>query len=197
MSNETWHFSFAKYLELRFHGNAYYRRQMSATDTLTLACACSHPLHTEHFHYFGCRDLVASFKFTPITLKEISLSPVSICIGQESELLPRLVEGIRLVAQCGYGLHAVITEWLSALMPECTATKLETSIAHLIEQQVGIFISHIPSPYYLYLIPYHLIQIYRSNKKNLIIIRFSRNSFKFNIQCTVKYQGSINKSLRI
>ena len=140
MSNETWHFSFAKYLELRFHGNAYYRRQMSATDTSTLTCACSHPLHTEHFHYFGCRDLVASFKFTPITLKEISLSPVSISIGQETELLPRLVEGIRLVAQCGYGLHAVIAEWLSALMLECTATKLETSVGHLIDQQVGIYI---------------------------------------------------------
>jgi len=141
MSNETWHFSFAKYLELRFHGNAYYRRQMSSdADASTLACACSHPLHTEHFHYFGCRDLVASFKFTPITLKEISLSPVPISIGQEPDLLHRMVEGIRLVAQCGYGLHAVIAEWLSAMTPECTGTKLEASVAHLTEQQVDIFV---------------------------------------------------------
>ena len=166
MSNDTWHFSFAKYLELRFHGNAYYRRQMSdvdpptptatptatatltptvtppntsnTSDSSTLTCACSHPLHTEHFHYFGCRDLVASFKFTPIVLKEMVLSPVSIAISVEEALLPRLMEGIRHVAQCGHGLHAVVAEWLTALIAECQATKLETCVAHLIDQQVSI-----------------------------------------------------------
>ncbi len=55
MATETWSVSFAKYLELRFHGDAYKRH--GAGDS-----RCGHSLHQDHFQYFGFKDIVASFK---------------------------------------------------------------------------------------------------------------------------------------
>lgn len=135
MSTETWHFSFAKYLELRFYGHAYCRRQLTGPHSVP-ACACPHPLHTEHFHYFGCRDLVASFKYAPVALKEILLAQPAIAISLEANLLPLLIEEIRLVAQYGHGLYAAIGEWLKALTAECTGTKLESQVVAMVEQQM-------------------------------------------------------------
>lgn len=53
ISRDTWSFSFAKYLELRFHGSIYNRRGNPG---------CQHSLHHDHYQYFGCKNLVASFK---------------------------------------------------------------------------------------------------------------------------------------
>lgn len=152
MSAETWHFSFAKYLELRFYGHAYCRRQMNGggcAASAPVSCACSHPLHTEHFHYFGCRDLVASFKYAPIQLKEIVLAPGAIAMQPETDLLARLIEDIRQVAQHGHGLYTSLAEWLQALMAECmgggggggganssSSNKLETQLATMVEQSI-------------------------------------------------------------
>ncbi|XP_052764126.1 1-phosphatidylinositol 3-phosphate 5-kinase-like isoform X2 [Mya arenaria] len=65
MSIETWHLSFSRYLELRFHGDNFVRRG----DT------CPHSLHHENFQYFGYQDTVASFKYSAIKLKEIKAPP--------------------------------------------------------------------------------------------------------------------------
>jgi 1-phosphatidylinositol-3-phosphate 5-kinase len=56
MSADTWSLSFAKYLELRFHGGMYRRRGQAGT-------VCPHSLHHEHYQYFGMRNIVASFKY--------------------------------------------------------------------------------------------------------------------------------------
>ncbi len=65
-----------RYLELRLHGTAYCRRRADAAGAGVgpVRCACRHPLHTDHFHYFGCRDLVASFKYTPVVLSDVVLA---------------------------------------------------------------------------------------------------------------------------
>lgn len=55
MSLDTWNMSFAKYLELRFHGSVYTRRAGVSV--------CSHSLHHEHYQYFGCKQIVASFRW--------------------------------------------------------------------------------------------------------------------------------------
>lgn len=54
MSTDTWSFSFAKYLELRFYGGIYTKRGNEG---------CQHSLHHDHCHYFGYKNLVASFKY--------------------------------------------------------------------------------------------------------------------------------------
>ena len=136
MSYDTWHYSFAKYLELRFYGNSYCRRQMPPLVESTLSCACPHSLHTEHFHYFGCRDLVASFKYTPVTLRETVLPPTCMATTIDPDLVGRLIEQVRFVAQCGHGLYASIGDWLGALTPECMGTKLEACLSSMIEQQI-------------------------------------------------------------
>lgn len=53
MSTDTWSFSFAKYLELLFHGNIYSRRGNPP---------CPHNLHHDNLHYFGYKNIVACFK---------------------------------------------------------------------------------------------------------------------------------------
>ncbi|KAH3709788.1 hypothetical protein DPMN_069253 [Dreissena polymorpha] len=55
MSEETWNLSFARYLELRFHGDKFVRR--NGLDT-----GCYHSLHHDNFQYFGLKDTVAAFK---------------------------------------------------------------------------------------------------------------------------------------
>ena len=54
MSTDTWNISFAKYLEIRFHGSVFQRRASAEP--------CAHSLHHDHFQYFGFKDTVASFK---------------------------------------------------------------------------------------------------------------------------------------
>jgi 1-phosphatidylinositol-3-phosphate 5-kinase len=53
MSADTWSFSFAKYLELKFYGGVYSRRGNTP---------CGHSLHHDHYQYFGFKNSVASFK---------------------------------------------------------------------------------------------------------------------------------------
>lgn len=53
MSADTWSYSFAKYLELVFHGHVYSRRGK---------IACPHSLHQDLYQYFGFKNYVATFK---------------------------------------------------------------------------------------------------------------------------------------
>lgn len=53
MSRDTWSFSFAKFLELKFHGSLYTRRGN---------IVCSHNLHHDNIQYFSYNNLVASFE---------------------------------------------------------------------------------------------------------------------------------------
>ena len=55
MSLDTWSMSFAKYLELHFHSSSYGRRGCLES--------CTHSLHHDHYQYFGCRKIVASFRY--------------------------------------------------------------------------------------------------------------------------------------
>lgn len=54
MSTDTWSFSFAKFLEFKVHGYMYGRRGKNET--------CTHSIHHDHVHYFGFRNIVASFQ---------------------------------------------------------------------------------------------------------------------------------------
>ncbi len=135
MSSETWHLSFAKYLELRLYGHAYCGRQINSGSSVTSApsCAYTHPLHTEHFHYFACRDLVASFIYSPIQLKEIILAQPAIAISRVTALLDKLIEEDRVVAQFGLGLYSQIGGWNQANSP---SSKFEPSLTAMVEEQV-------------------------------------------------------------
>ncbi|KAG8034945.1 hypothetical protein G9C98_008021, partial [Cotesia typhae] len=66
MSSDTWSLSYAKYLELRFYCSAYTNRSSET---------CSHSLHHDYNQYFSRGNMLAIFKYTTISLWEISLPP--------------------------------------------------------------------------------------------------------------------------
>ncbi|KAF5299848.1 hypothetical protein FQA39_LY11385 [Lamprigera yunnana] len=107
MSRDTWSFSFAKYLELRFYGGIYSRRGSSG---------CSHSLQHDHFQYFGYKNLVASFKYTPVQLWEISLPPPLITITYDIAAQQiHLIEEIKMLALKGHEIYNLIGDKLLVL----------------------------------------------------------------------------------
>lgn len=65
MSEETWHVSLAKYLELTFF----------AADYRVGGDLCPHSYHHRHVRYFGKDSLTMYFEYQPINLLEVTLSP--------------------------------------------------------------------------------------------------------------------------
>lgn len=61
MSENTWKYSFGKYLELSFWSSEIKAR----------ADICPHDLHRDHLRYFGYRDMALRVHYDPITLLEI------------------------------------------------------------------------------------------------------------------------------
>ena len=66
MSEETWKYSFGKYLELTFYHSKLLSRSHS----------CTHDLHRDHFRYFSFQNLAVRFEYENITLFEISGPPM-------------------------------------------------------------------------------------------------------------------------
>ncbi|KAL9028813.1 MAG: hypothetical protein Q9196_002874 [Gyalolechia fulgens] len=61
MSENTWKYSFGKYLELSFLSKDVHAR----------ADVCPHDLHRDHLRYFGFKDLALRVHYDPITLLEV------------------------------------------------------------------------------------------------------------------------------
>ncbi|KAJ3257004.1 1-phosphatidylinositol-3-phosphate 5-kinase [Boothiomyces macroporosus] len=66
MSEETWKYSFGKYLELTFYHSKVECR----------ATACSHDIHKDHIRYFSFRNLTIKFEYVNITLFEVCVPPM-------------------------------------------------------------------------------------------------------------------------
>ncbi|XP_050300649.1 1-phosphatidylinositol 3-phosphate 5-kinase [Anthonomus grandis grandis] len=110
LSADSWSYSFAKYLELRFHGEIFNRRGQSP---------CTHSLHHDHFHYFGYKNYVASFKYSSINIWEISLPPTVIEFTYDlNSLNSDLIEEAKLLAQKGHDVLAFIQEKAAGILLE-------------------------------------------------------------------------------
>lgn len=118
MSSGSWSFSFAKFLELRFHGFAYTRRQDS----------CTHSLHQDHYLYFGLGSVVASFKYTSIMLWEISLPPPMIHISYDSVQQVNVIEEIKKLALKGYDVYSNILERLCMISSDTDVCSLKQQL---------------------------------------------------------------------
>lgn len=107
MSTDTWSFSFAKYLELKFHGSKYTPRGNTP---------CQHSLHHDHYQYFGYKNYVASFSYSPIEIWEISLPPPVIKLNVDLELQHQmLIDDIKELAQKGHDIFSAISEKISVI----------------------------------------------------------------------------------
>lgn len=67
MSEETWKYSFGKYLELTFHHKS---------PVLLCTQECPHDIHRYHSRYFGLKDISVSFEFDEIQLYEVFVPPM-------------------------------------------------------------------------------------------------------------------------
>lgn len=120
MSQDTWSLSFAKYLELKFHGYVYTRRD---------DVACQHSLHHDHLQYFTKKNMLAIFKYNKISQWEISLPPPFISIMYDSKQQANVLEEIKSLAYKGDEVFSSVREKLSTL--------LEPEAMNLAKQQLA------------------------------------------------------------
>ncbi|RUS21584.1 hypothetical protein BC937DRAFT_92159 [Endogone sp. FLAS-F59071] len=76
MSEETWKYSFGKYLELTFHH-------------LELLCQpdiCPHDIHRDHVRYFGYKNVAIRFQCEPIELFEVAVPPMRLFTAPETKI---------------------------------------------------------------------------------------------------------------
>ncbi|KAK3611164.1 hypothetical protein CHS0354_026571, partial [Potamilus streckersoni] len=112
MSIDTWNMSFAKFLELRFHCGIFTRRASGEP--------CQHSLHHDHYLYFGFKDIVASFKYTPIKLKDIAIPPFVVHRVPEIHNVNfgQLKEETKRLTNKGIDLYSCVLEYVVKLKAE-------------------------------------------------------------------------------
>ncbi|KAL5017949.1 hypothetical protein ScPMuIL_003671 [Solemya velum] len=112
MSMDTWNMSFAKYLELRFHGDIFTRRASAEP--------CGHSIHHDHIQFFGCTDIVANLKFSQITLKEIAMPCLVIKTVERSQVisLSKLREETKYLAKRGLEIFSIALDLVVRLKAE-------------------------------------------------------------------------------
>ncbi|KAI8846669.1 hypothetical protein BC829DRAFT_397962 [Chytridium lagenaria] len=77
MSEETWKYSFGKYLEMMF----YCEETRSAG-----LVGCVHDVHRQHVRFFGVRNFTVRFEYETIDLLEISVPSVRIRANEEMQM---------------------------------------------------------------------------------------------------------------
>nr|CAD7586824.1 unnamed protein product [Timema genevievae] len=107
MSEDTWALSFAKYLELRFYGHMYTRRERDTT--------CNHSLHHDHFQYFSMKNIVVSFKYTSVVVWEVSLPPPMIILRYDPQHQNHIIDDLKKLALKGYEVYSGILDKLCSL----------------------------------------------------------------------------------
>ncbi|KAJ8321633.1 hypothetical protein KUTeg_000104 [Tegillarca granosa] len=104
MSRDTWNISFAKYLELRFHCPEFTRRASAEP--------CSHSLHHNCSQYFGHRNIVATFKYYPISKLEVALPPSVIFLQENITKFQwmKLKEEVKYITNKGTDMYCLVLE---------------------------------------------------------------------------------------
>lgn len=112
LSDDTKCWSFAKYLEMRFHSQAYKRRRID-----DLEAQCTHSLNQEHVHNFSCNGIIARFTYTPIEAWKILLPSMIVTLPKEEVFnnSEGLQEDIKSLSQSGYEVYARIYDKLAQI----------------------------------------------------------------------------------
>ncbi|XP_058461080.1 putative 1-phosphatidylinositol 3-phosphate 5-kinase isoform X2 [Malaya genurostris] len=110
MSTDTWCYSFAKYLEQRFHGHSYRRRDIH--DQIK----CKHSLHRDYVHNFSYMGIVASFQYKSVDIWEINLPTMIVKLNAPKLCdINKIVEELKIFAIKGYEIYAKIFDKLADL----------------------------------------------------------------------------------
>lgn len=122
ISDDTWSLSFAKYLELRFHGGVYTRRGTGDT--------CQHSLHHDHQQYFSRHNMLAVMRYSKISQWEISLPPPIILITYDPRVHANVNEEIKSLAIKGDEVFSAVKEKISGLqVDEVTLNAMKSQLA--------------------------------------------------------------------
>jgi len=132
MSTDAWSLSFAKYLELRFHASSYVRR--SPATAFEDTDICHHSLHHDHHQYFGCQAVVASFRYSTITLKEVAFPEIVIPILPLDITLQQLEDDGKMLHYQTNAVFVAVVEHLHRLKKEVlTDAQSATVTEHVID----------------------------------------------------------------
>lgn len=117
LSTDAWSLSFAKYLELRFHASLYIRRSTTTVyDDSDIVC--SHSIHHDHHQYFGCQSVVASFRYSTITLNEVAFPGLVINILPLDITLQQLEDDGKMLHYQTNAVFMAVLEQLHRLKKE-------------------------------------------------------------------------------
>lgn len=123
LSPETYQMSFAKYLEQRFHGNRYLRRSNGS---------CRHSLHHDHLQYFGNQQIIASFKYSALTLKEVAFPPIVVSILPPKFTLQQLEDEGKMLNFRTSSVFNLILEQLIRLKKEAFTESQSAYVTELV-----------------------------------------------------------------
>lgn len=130
MSPDTWCLSFAKFLELKFHGHSYKRRHIAQDDTTSASqieqqSPCHHSLLRDHIQYFSSNGVIVSLIYTPIEIWEIKLPCLTIQLKMPELIDNKLYgEKIKSFSVRGYEVYAKIHEKLANLSSDVESPML-------------------------------------------------------------------------
>ncbi|CAH1788888.1 unnamed protein product, partial [Owenia fusiformis] len=128
MTLDTWSMSFGKYLDMRFHGKQFGRRASAEP--------CTHTLHQDHYQYFGHRKIVASFKYSAVHLKEISLPPLEITIKEAQVDHESLARETATLHHCSQNIFSAVVENLCALSAASSLSEFEMKVLSEYKEQL-------------------------------------------------------------
>ncbi|XP_054736493.1 putative 1-phosphatidylinositol 3-phosphate 5-kinase isoform X1 [Anastrepha obliqua] len=150
LSDNTKCLSFAKYLELRFHGHAYKKRQVIGSNSpgITPSCSevsrCQHSLHRDYVHYFTYRGVGAKFQYTPIEVWDIGLPELVLGL-QPSKVSDQFkyLEEIKNFSMKGHEVYTRIHERIADLATEDDTLAIVLNLKTALSKDQFIFKQHI------------------------------------------------------
>lgn len=102
LSPTAWHLSFARFLQIRLNCTLHGSQVVEE---------CTHSMYKDYYQYFKCKDIVATFKYSSVTLREIVFPPDDVtlkhCITKDD-----VISRIKLVRK----------QWVSIFIYHYTAT---------------------------------------------------------------------------
>jgi hypothetical protein len=126
MADNSLLFSFAKFLELKFHCDQFVTRLHSKTDD----ASCQHSLHPHYLHYFSFRNKIACFQPAEISILELKIPPIVVVINTpHSEYHHSFSKEIKHIEHITEGVCYRIKQRLQSYNIEPVAAVVKESIA--------------------------------------------------------------------
>jgi chaperonin GroEL (HSP60 family) len=121
MSENTWKYSFGKYLELTFWSTALHPR----------AHACPHDIHRDHVRYFGFNNFAVRIQYDAVELHEIIVPRATITWKVDSDLQLKNEHYIRFTARLDRFMSSVKARINSIHVESVSPEKIEACKAEV------------------------------------------------------------------